>query len=141
MNENNAIRFINSSYDEIFRIPDGEKIKIIYSDGREPVEKKCKNIDSYHLYVGNNVYHICEFAEMLEKIGAKCEPVLTDELCEKLSQSDDYRMRCTLARYGSDEQCAELFATTQHPKVQKALSERNNTDDILDLTEENTLSR
>ena len=35
---------------------------------------KCCYIDDYHTQVGNNVYHICQFAELLERGGGTCRP-------------------------------------------------------------------
>lgn len=67
------IRFINSRYQELFRIPDGESIEISYLDGRR-VERACTFLDEYHTKVGNYVYHICEFAERMEAIGAAYRP-------------------------------------------------------------------
>lgn len=69
-----GIRFINSRYDEQFRIADGEKIKIKYSDGEEQ-ERVCRYIDEYHTEVGNNLYHICQFAEIMERNGSEYAPV------------------------------------------------------------------
>lgn len=78
-----GIRFINSRYDELFRIADGEKIKIRYSGGEEQ-ERVCRYIDEYHTEVGNNLYHICQFAEIMERNGSEYlpvepEPVQTEE--------------------------------------------------------------
>ena len=72
-----GIRFIDSSYKELFRIPDGGKIRITYPDG-DRREETCRYIDPYHLEVGfgsMNLFHICEFAERMEGNGAKIEPV------------------------------------------------------------------
>ena len=69
-----GIRFINSRYDELFRIEDGEKIKIRYSDGEEQ-ERVCRYIDEYHTEVGNHLYHICQFAEIMERNGSEYAPV------------------------------------------------------------------
>lgn len=70
-----GIRFIDSNYSEKFRIADGGKISITKSNG-ERTEKFCRYIDDYHLEVGTNLYHICEFAELCEKNGVIVEPVL-----------------------------------------------------------------
>ena len=67
------IRFINSRYQELFRIPDGASIEISYPDGRKE-ERACTFLDEYHTKVGNYVYHICEFAERMEAIGAAYQP-------------------------------------------------------------------
>ena len=73
------IRFINSGYDEQFRLPNGGKIEVEYPD--RTFSARCEYIDDYHTYVGSEVYHICQFAEMLERGGGVCrpEPVLDAE--------------------------------------------------------------
>ena len=72
-----GIRFIDSGYNEKFRIPDGGKIRITYPDG-DRREEFCRFIDPYHVEIGYgsmNLFHICEFAERMEASGAKVEPV------------------------------------------------------------------
>lgn len=66
--ENKEIRFIDSQYNELFRIKDGESIEITLDTG-EKVTRECKYIDDYHTQIGNNCYHICEFAELMERNG------------------------------------------------------------------------
>lgn len=73
-----GIRFINSRYDELFRIPDGGKIWLIYPDGQVR-EETCRYIDDYHFELGFgslNLFHICEFAEHTEENGIQIEPVM-----------------------------------------------------------------
>ena len=76
MNEYNPegkdIRFIDSHYHDLFRIPDGGCIQIHYPD--ETVVKPCKFIDEYHTQIGYNVFHICQFAEVMERNGATYMP-------------------------------------------------------------------
>lgn len=68
-----GIRFIDSHYNFKFRIPDGGQIRIIA--GPDDVETHtCRFIDDYHLEVDHNLYHICEFAELMESKGYKVEP-------------------------------------------------------------------
>ena len=72
-----GIRFITPDYQELFRIRDGEKIRISYRDGSAE-DFVCRYIDPTHLEVGGgscNLFHICELAEHLDGIGAKAEPV------------------------------------------------------------------
>jgi hypothetical protein len=71
--EHKSVQFIDSDYRELFRIPDGGSIRITYppDDGREPKTRACKYIDPYHIRVGSEDYHICEFAEAMERLGAK----------------------------------------------------------------------
>lgn len=67
------IRFIDSHYKELFRLPDGEQITVTNADG-EKRDFTCRYIDEYHLEVGNNLYHICEFAERMERSGSAYQP-------------------------------------------------------------------
>ena len=67
------IRFIDSGYKELFRLPDGEKITVTNADG-EKRDFTCRYIDEAHLEVGNNLYHICEFAERMERSGSIYTP-------------------------------------------------------------------
>ena len=69
-----GIRFITPHYREIFRIPDGDKVKITHSDG-ERSYKTCRYIDDYHTEVGDRLYHICEFAELMERNGSTIIPI------------------------------------------------------------------
>lgn len=76
-----GIRFIDPHYKELFRIPDGDKIRITLNSG-EQLDRECRYIDEYHLEVGNNLYHICEFAERMEQAGNTVIP-LRSSLPEK----------------------------------------------------------
>ena len=62
-----GIRFIDSHYKELFRIPDGGKVKIHYSWNEDQI-RTCRYIDDYHVEIGSNLYHICEFAERMEYV-------------------------------------------------------------------------
>ena len=86
-----GIRFITPDYKEVFRIPDGDKIRITSSWG-EKNDYTCRYIDDYHLEVGNNLYHICELAERMEKNGATITPLrssLPEKCFSVLSASDE----------------------------------------------------
>lgn len=69
-----GIRFITPDYKEIFRIPDGDKVRITLSTD-EKLDRVCRYIDDYHVEVGNNLYHICEFAERMEQCGNTVIPL------------------------------------------------------------------
>jgi hypothetical protein len=83
------IRFIDSGYNTLFQIPDGEKIRITYpeSDMRGIITRSCKYRGETHLDVGNNTYHICEFAEIMERLGAKYEPE-TPYILQNIGETD-----------------------------------------------------
>jgi len=76
-----GIRFITPDYKEVFRIPDGDKVRITLSTD-EKLDRVCRYIDDYHVEVGNNLYHICEFAERMEQCGNTVIP-LRSSLPEK----------------------------------------------------------
>ncbi len=80
-NEKKEIRFIDSRYRELFRIQDGDSIEISYPNG-DKVQRECTFIDEYHTQVGKSVFHICEFAERMEGIGAAYQPVRVPVLKE-----------------------------------------------------------
>lgn len=77
LNAEKGIRFIDPHYNEKFRIPDGGKIIITYADG-EKAERSCRYIDEYHTEVGNNIFHICEFAELMQRNGNTYEPKIAE---------------------------------------------------------------
>jgi len=72
------IRFIDSDYNDLFRIKDGDSIKITRYDGEEFI-KPCRFIDECHTRVDNDDYHICEFAERMEKNGNRYRVALGGE--------------------------------------------------------------
>ena len=69
-----GIRFIDSHYNEKFRISDGEKVRII-TPGGDYRDMRVRYIDDYHIETqaewGNTLYHICEFAERFEERGCQ----------------------------------------------------------------------
>lgn len=69
-----GIRFISPHYKELFRIPDGDHIRISYPDGSHK-DRTCRYIDDSHVGVDNNLYHICEFAEIMESNGNTVVPL------------------------------------------------------------------
>ena len=75
---NRAIRFVNNEGVELFKIPDGASIRVIYppGDGRGIKTAVCKYEGETHVKVGDNLYHIDEFASRMAAIGARYEPVV-----------------------------------------------------------------
>ena len=106
------IRFINSGYEEQFRIPDGGTIQVEYPD--RTFSAKCEYIDDYHTYVGSEVYHICQFAEVLERGGGVCrpEPVLdAEQAAWKIGWDKFLAVECGAGQWDYhlfDSQMAEL---------------------------------
>ena len=69
------IRLINSYYDDLHRVPDGGVIQVDYPDGRS-FTSRLEYLDDYHFDMGGlgNVFHICKFAEVMERNGADYYP-------------------------------------------------------------------
>ena len=80
-----GIRFITPDYQELFRIADGDKVRIIRSDGDQN-DRTCRYIDEYHFQLGfidNGLFHICEFAEKMEATKAQAVIPLRSSLPDK----------------------------------------------------------
>jgi hypothetical protein len=63
---------------ELFKIPDGAKIRVVYppGDGRGIVTRACKYMGDHHFQtVGGDTYHIDQFASRMDALGARVEPV------------------------------------------------------------------
>lgn len=87
--EDRTIHFIDSGYSELFTIPDGGNIVITTATGEKMVQP-CRYIDYYHTSIGGDVYHICQFAEWIERIGAKCAPEVP-EITEKTPKPQKHK--------------------------------------------------
>lgn len=84
-----GIRFIDPHYKEKFRIPDGGKIVVTTAWGGKS-EYTCRFIDEYHTEIGNNLYHICEFAERMERNGATYEPKPQEPQAQKTPKHKEH---------------------------------------------------
>lgn len=91
-----SIRFITSKYDELFRIPDGGKVKIDYPD--RSFVAPCEYVDDYHTRIGGEIFHICQFAEMLERGNGKVSPeaeMLKDQAAWQLAHREYLSIHAT----------------------------------------------
>ena len=66
------IRFIDSHYKTLFCIEDGGEIEI--GDGSSAMKYACHYIDEHHTWIGDRVYHICEFAQNMERYNRSYRP-------------------------------------------------------------------
>lgn len=72
-----GIRFITPHYKPLFRLKDGGTICIRDSRG-EISTCQCRYLDEYHFTSSGYTYHICEFAEFMERAGNVVEPLEED---------------------------------------------------------------
>lgn len=108
------IRFIDSHYKDLFHIPDGSCVQIHYPD--EMVVKPCTFIDEYHTQIGYNVFHICQFAEIMERNGASYMPepeIMGDEAAWKVGKD-----RILAVQTCEDEERIFRYHTLVHNLVQ-----------------------
>ena len=73
------IRFIDSKYKTLFFLPNGENIIVTRPDG-ERLTRSCRFLDPTHTLVGREVYHIWQFASLMEKAGNTYAPEKIPEL-------------------------------------------------------------
>ncbi len=73
-NAEQGIRFITPEYQNLFRLTDGDNIRITASDGHT-TDRICRYIDDTHFECGFTIYHICEFAERMEQAGNTVIPL------------------------------------------------------------------
>ena len=106
------IRFINSSYKELFTIPDGGYITITLSDGEQLI-RKCKFHDECHVDVGVNVYHICEFAERMERNGSTYAPCPEPEVVGGYMITDRMPVRDKVIVLAHNPNAAQPWVTWQ----------------------------
>lgn len=66
------IRFINSDYQTLFYLPNGGSIEVELPNRK--FTARCEYLDNYHTRIGDEVYHICQYAEILERKGGSCRP-------------------------------------------------------------------
>ena len=89
------ICFINSSYEEQFRIANGGTIDIEYPD--RIFSTQCQHIDDYHARIGTEVYHMCQFAEIMERNGAVIRPeavLETEQAAWKIGRDKYLAVEC-----------------------------------------------
>ena len=70
-------------------------------------EYVCHYIDEYHTEVGNNLYHICQFAEIMERDGSEYTPVEPEPVqAEEKEQEQEDKTEGTLelkTRFGTTQ--------------------------------------
>lgn len=120
---NKGIRFITPTYRKIFTIPDGDKIRIIYPNG-DKFDRNCRYVDDYHTEIGGNLYHICEFAEIMEKNQNKVIPLRSSlpERCYGVIPSND---RLVIINKG-EKNVTDVSSAYDSPEKNRELADGHN---------------
>ena len=112
-----GIRFITPDYQELFRIPDGDKIRIFTHSG-EARDRVCRYIDDYHMETSDGfsttIYHIAEFAERTEQTGSTVIPLRSSlpEKCFSVSEYSNDLIEVTKGYSGYSHAGKELGSLT-----------------------------
>lgn len=87
-------RFLNHGCKEMFLVRNGQQVIETRADGTQQT-KAVKNVDSSHLYVGHQGYHVLQYADLIYKAGIYVTPLHPQpgDLLDKLQifQSDKSR--------------------------------------------------
>lgn len=116
------IRFINSSYKELFRIPDGGRIVVtrpmgeMYPGFQEQWIGTCKYLDDYHTEINGECYHICQFAEIQERIGSTLQPETEPEKVGNYLINARTFVGDKIFKFGHNPHAAQPYATWQSYK-------------------------
>ena len=112
-----GIRFITPDYQELFRIPDGDEIRIFTHSG-EARDRVCRYIDDYHMETtdgfSTTIYHIAEFAERTEQTGSTVIPLRSSlpEKCFSVSEYSNELIEITKGYSGYSHAEKELGSLT-----------------------------
>ena len=116
------IRFITSSYKELFRIPDGGRIVVtrpmgeMYPGFQEQWIGTCKYLDDYHTEINGECYHICQFAEIQERIGSTVQPETEPEKVGNYLINARTFVGDKIFKFGHNPHAAQPYATWQSYK-------------------------
>lgn len=110
--ENKQIRFITPDYKSLFLLPDGGHIVITYPDGEQCV-RECKYLGECHLTVNGECYHICQFAEIMQRAGATCAPETEPEIVAGYHIIDRRPAGDTVIKLGHNPRAVQPWVTWQ----------------------------
>lgn len=130
-NAEKGIRFVDSRYKKLFTIPDGDTIQITFSNGNKEL-RTCRYIDEYHLEVGDILYHICHFAEIMEQAGNKVIP-MRSSLPEQCFVYVDTTNEIGLVKKGEDGFSVSSYTvedTEKNKELVKYMNDKMNITDV-----------
>ena len=113
------IRFIDTHYNELFRIPDGGRIVVTRPEGelypgvQEQWVGTCKYLDDSHTQINDECFHICQFAEKMERIGAAVQPETEPEMVSGYRITRRVFVGDKVFKFGVNPNAAQPYATWQ----------------------------
>ena len=113
------IRFIDPHYNELFRIPHGGRIVVtrpmgeMYTGVQEQWVGTCKYLDDYHTEINGECYHICQFAEIQERLGATVVPEIEPEMVGNYRITRRTTVVDKVFKFGVNPKAVQPYATWQ----------------------------
>ena len=132
--EGKEIRFIDPHYKELFRIPDGGRITVtrpmgeMYPNFQEQWVGTCKYLDDYHTEINGECYHICQFAEIQERLGATYVPEPEPEMVGNYRVTRRTFVGNKIFKFGVNKAAAQPYGTYLHSlgfQFKGCIGERN----------------
>lgn len=122
-NSEKGIRFITPYYKVLFKIDDGDKIRIKMKDGTVS-DHTCRYVDDYHLYVGTTLYHVCEFSERMSSFGNEVMPLRSSlpEKCYSVFPSNGKLILITKC----ENECFEASNPYDSPERNREIADERN---------------
>lgn len=117
--QNKDIRFIDPHYNELFRIPDGGRIVVTRPEGemypgvQEQWVGRCKYLDECHVQINGECFHICQFAEIQQRIGATVEPEVEPEYVGSYRITRRTFVGDKVFKFGHSPEAASPYGTWQ----------------------------
>ena len=115
MSDDKMIRFINSDYTDLFKIPDGGSIVVTRPEGEEYIAD-CKYLDETHFEANGNCYHICQFAEIQQRNGATVKPETEPEVVHGYKIIQRNNIRDKVYKLGFNPNAVQKYVTWQSYK-------------------------
>lgn len=116
------IRFIDPEYNELFRIPDSGYIVVTRPEGeifpgtQEEWVGKCKFLDEAHTEINGECFHICQFAEIQERISSTIRPEPNPEMVGNYRVTHRTFVGDKIFKFGHNPGAVQPYATWQSYK-------------------------
>jgi hypothetical protein len=124
-----VIRFIDPNYNTLFHLPDGGRIVVtrpmgeMYPGVQEEWVGVCRYLDPTHLSVNSEVLHICQFAEIQQRIGSMYKSEAEPEMIGGYTVNRRTAVGDKVFKMGHSPNAPEPYATWQ---CFKGENDRNN---------------
>ena len=69
-----GVRFLDAGGTELFRLPDGDTVRIVTKDGGL-LDRTVRYVDDEHAEIGGSFYHIQDFARWMDNTGSRLIPL------------------------------------------------------------------